>query len=177
MLNRTLSILLLLCLIAPFLGSVLWVKHQKHLVKKSVKKEIIAGIDREDLVELTFSANQLKTDLKWKHSKEFEYLGKMYDIVEKSTANDSTTFWCWLDKEETELNNQLDRLLAIAWSKNDQQHNQQNHFSEFVKSLCFSSPFSFAFNTIPSELNDNIVDYQFSYNSLFLSTESPPPQI
>tara|TARA_R110001592_G_scaffold307299_2_gene580929 strand:+ start:464192 stop:464725 length:534 start_codon:yes stop_codon:yes gene_type:complete len=177
MLNRLLSILLLLCLIAPFLGSVLWVKHQKHLVKKSVKKEIIAGIDREDLVELTFSANQLKTDLNWKHSKEFEYLGKMYDIVEQSASGDSTTYWCWLDKEETELNNQLDRLLAIAWNKNDQQHNQQNHLTAFVKSLCLSSPFSFTCNALPSELNENIADHQFSYTSLFLSIESPPPQI
>jgi hypothetical protein len=174
--KRFLSILLLLCLIAPFLGSVLWVKHQKHLVKKSVKKEIIAGIDREDLVQLTFSATQLKTDLNWKHSKEFEYLGKMYDIVEQSASGDSTTYWCWLDKEETELNNQLDRLLAIAWNKNDQQHNQQNHLSAFVKSLCLSSPFSFEIEPSFSSLELIEPDYPSAYCSIHQGVKSPPPE-
>lgn len=175
--KRLLSILLLLCLTAPFLGSVLWVKHQKHLVKKKVKKEIISGLDKSELIQLSFSAVQIESELKWKHAKEFEFRNKMYDIVEQAISGDSTTFWCWLDKEETTLNNRLDKLLALVWKKNEQQQSQDQHLSAFVKSLCFPPPFSFKIELGVSFFALIEPSYLSAHNSIHQGVESPPPKV
>ena len=50
---------------------------------------MIAGIDKKELVFFEFSHTENQQKLKWKHSKEFEFNGEMYDVVKKITSTDS----------------------------------------------------------------------------------------
>ncbi len=45
-----------------------------------VKTRILAGVGKNQMVRLSFTALATKTQLRWEHSKEFEYKGEMYDI-------------------------------------------------------------------------------------------------
>ena len=103
-------------------------------MRRQIKHEIIAGIDKSELIFLSFTKKEAE-QLKWKHSKEFEYKNSMYDIVEADTTNNIVSYWCWWDYEETKLNKQLNKILAIFLTNNNQQNETKNRFANFYKKL------------------------------------------
>jgi hypothetical protein len=134
---------------------------------------MIAGLDRHELLCLAFSEEEMASELKWKHSREFEYKGEMYDIVYIEASADSTVFHCWWDHEETVLNQQLKSLLAIAFNEDPLKKDRQDRLSLFMKHLfCHSN-----------EQELEAVSLNFIYpkrasmpvTSPFLKLESPPP--
>lgn len=96
---------------------------------------MIAGIDKKELAILKFTVDEAQTKLCWEHSKEFEYDGEMYDVVETQVTRDSVLYWCWRDHEETRLNKQLDDLVAQALGNNRQHKENQEKLIDFCKSL------------------------------------------
>ncbi|MBK9591208.1 MAG: hypothetical protein IPO32_06800 [Crocinitomicaceae bacterium] len=94
MFRQLFSILLVSSLIGPYLGISLYLKHEKRMLKREIKHRIIEGIDRSELVELSFTPEE-EQQLRWEHSKEFEYKGEMYDVVESKSENGKITYWCW----------------------------------------------------------------------------------
>jgi hypothetical protein len=133
--KKILPIILLLSLSAPFAGTFLWLKYQKMITKKEVKRSMIAGIDREKLVRLEFTTEEANSKLEWEHSHEFEFEGRMYDVVETLSEGEKITYWCWLDHEETALNKQLRSLVARIMGNNQQQRENENMFVDFFKHL------------------------------------------
>lgn len=104
-------------------------------MRREVKHQLIAGVDKSELELLQFTTSEADTVLRWKHSKEFEYNGSMYDIVEFQKEGDTLKYWCWWDYEETVLNKQLSGLLAKAFGKDPQRKERQNTLDQFFKSL------------------------------------------
>lgn len=176
MLKKYAAICLVVCLSAPFIGSFIWLKHQKHQVKKSIKKEIIAGIEDAELETLRFSLEQTKTELEWEHSKEFEYQGNMYDIVKQEIVGDSIFYLCWLDVEETKLNKKLSALLAIAWGNNQSKDKQQSYLSTFLKSLSFHQQTEFYLIKNHSDTKQSFCFISKHYSDVFKSPTAPPPR-
>lgn len=175
--QNTYRILLLICLVAPFVTSYYWLTHKKKLVKKEIKKQMIAGMDKSELILLKFTQTEITTKLDWKHSKEFEYNGQMFDIVEQETVGDSTSYLCWLDRSETKLNKQLRELVAIALGNNPQNQNQQKQFTLFIKSLYCNQPSIFKLDNL---INESSLIYSTQIFSLLYEIESiptPPPEI
>lgn len=104
---------LALCLVVdPTAGSFIGMNIQKAIVRRTVDRHILAGIEGSDLVVLQFSRSESQTLLRWEHPREFEYDGQMYDIVETWTVGDTIYYRCWWDREETALNSRM-RLLAL----------------------------------------------------------------
>jgi len=173
-LKNLITILLLTCLTLPFIGSVSWLNYQKKKVKRQVKHQIIAGIDKEDLVLLTFSLDNAENKLKWKHSKEFEYNGSMYDIVEADTSGNNINYWCWWDYEETKLNKQLTKLLAQYLSNNTENKAAKNQLNKFFDTLFYlkNNPWKTAIIIHQKNLFNL---YLNNYESLNISPSSPPP--
>lgn len=116
------------------LGMYGWLQQRRKEVRKEVKHQIIAGLDRSELVLLTFTLEQ-HSKLKWMHSKEFEFEGEMYDVVETEVVDCVTHYWCWSDDEETVLNKQLFELTNIALGLDPVQQQQQSKFKHFTKTL------------------------------------------
>lgn len=160
---------MILCLMLPATGTIIYLHFQKKQVKKSVKKQIIAGIDKNALVLLKFSSEDIKALLRWEHSREFEYNGQMYDVIETVYRNDSVYYWCWWDYEETLLNKKLNKLTCIAFGKDPGQKEKQHQLISFYKSLFFSdSGFELKIFSTAGILN-------FNFSNRILKVCFPPP--
>ncbi|MEX0813923.1 MAG: hypothetical protein WD048_17015 [Chitinophagales bacterium] len=173
--KKLLSISLLICLIAPVGGTYLWLQYQKKMVKKSVKWKMIDGIDKSELVYFKFSKADSANVLNWKHSREFEYNGQMYDIVERENRGDSLFYWCWWDHEETKLNKALTQLIQKEYDDNPQRNEKRERLMDIYKQFRVNS-FEFAFNNLFSEILSSEGIYSFSIKTFYSQPISPPPQ-
>lgn len=135
-LKTFLAILLLCTFLLPFVGRYASIEYQARVVKKQVKRKMIAGINCTELVPLTISKQDAANKLNWHHSKEFEYLGQMYDIVyTDSLGNDSLQYWLYWDNEETKLNRQLASLVANVLGHDPVQQDRNAQFNNFAKDI------------------------------------------
>ena len=112
-------------------------KNQQKQVRREVKQKLIAGINKDELILLTFRESDLNTKLTWKHSREFQFQGEFYDIVEKQIQGDSISYWCWWDNEETQLSRKLDHLMAMHWNQNQNHKQDKEQIQQFYKNLYF----------------------------------------
>jgi hypothetical protein len=136
---------------------------------------IIKGIDKEELVLLKFSEEEALKELKWKHSKEFEYKGEMYDIVETKKFNDITYYWCWWDHKETQLNQQLKELVTSIFNQNPQKNQKESQLISFYNLLFCKNNNTLGF--LPQLVKSSqFFYYSESYFSVTLESLSPPPK-
>jgi len=134
---RFLGIVLFCCLVIPLAATMLVLKIQRIQIRREVKMHLITSIHKDELVRLSFTSEQERAALRWEHAHEFEFEGKMYDLVSKQTNGDTTHYWCWPDKKETKLNRQIDQLIAAALSQNQHQSENETRLLKFFKSLFF----------------------------------------
>ena len=167
---------LLLCLTAPFLGTYAWLQIEKRKVKKEIKWRIIDGMDKSELALLKFTKEKSESKLRWEHSREFEYDGQMYDVVESRSTGDTTYYYCWWDNEETILNLQLSELVAKAMGKNPLNKEKQERLSNFLKNLyCQVKPDNNSFQDTANGFF--ALQIQLDYSSICFSPPTPPPEI
>lgn len=152
-------------------------KNQQKQIKREVKWKLIEAVDRSELVLIKFSEEDKRTQLNWKHSKEFEYKGEMYDIAETEVHGDTTFYWCWWDHEETALNKQLNRLFSFALGNSPTHKQSQEKLIQIFKSLYFFRN-DICVDLICSELSNCLIDtYRMNYLNHFISLNSPPPKL
>jgi hypothetical protein len=169
------QITLIIVLLAPVLVTYSVLQYHKHQVKRSVKRQIIQGIDRVQLVALKFHKDEITTQLSWKHSKEFEFRGEMYDIVDTEFRGDSIVYYCWWDHEETQLNKKLDKLAAQVWNSEPLQQKHNHHLSNFLKSLYFDHSVSSECVCGVEQKGEIGFESHFFFHLAF-APPSPPPQ-
>ncbi len=133
--KKLLPLLLVIVMVAPFGGVYFGFRFEKSRISKLVKRQMIKGIDKENLVLLTFHYTEVETRLRWEHSGEFEFEGEMYDVVERSSRNDSVSFWCWCDKAETSLNKKHAILLRQVLGNDPQKPVKQSQLLDYLKTL------------------------------------------
>lgn len=170
------SISLLICLIVPFAGTVSWLHFHKRSIRKQIKHEIIAGIEKEELVQLTFTIEETRAQLKWKHSKEFEYNLQMYDIVEADTTKNIITYWCWWDHQETKLNKQLNKLLAQFLGNDMKNKETKNRFASFYQTLFHNKSICWEAMVFEKDNTQNS-SYLFNNSSFHIEPFTPPPNL
>jgi len=173
--RRIMSFLFLFILLAPVFVSYFWLQYQKSMVKHEVKWRIIDGIDKDKLVVLKFSKSEFQKNLHWKHTKEFEYNFKMYDIVESMIIKDSVYYYCWYDNEETKLNHQLTELVSKAYNSNPLKNESQKKIYSFFKNLYFSNAFDWKMMPQKTEKRTKSI-FLVSFTSINFPPPTPPPQ-
>jgi hypothetical protein len=174
MFRQLFSILLISSLIGPYLGISLYLKHEKRMLKREIKHRIIEGIDRSELVELSFTPEE-EQQLRWEHSKEFEYKGEMYDVVESKSENGKITYWCWWDNEETSLNRRLNNLLTRALHDTEPSGATKN--AQFWLNLIFLVPeISPTKNLDFHQLQEKTRYTERYFSDIIISGDSPPPK-
>lgn len=161
---------------APAAVTFIWLQHRKAVVRKEVKWKMIAGIDKSELVYFQFSQKESQAKLKWKHSKEFEFNGEMYDVVKKITSSNSIQYWCWWDHEETKLSKQLSKLLVGAFQSDVPSKDKKQQIVSFYKSLFCTEVFSWnpIFNPVCNSTNVCFID---NYKFIDTSINAPPPKL
>ncbi len=168
-LQNFVSFILVLGLIVPMITSLSYIQYQKQQVRRAIKKSIIAGLDKKDLVCFNFSLQE-KQKLRFEHAKEFEYQGEMYDIVFEEVHKDITTYWCWHDHQETELNQKLNQLINLSL-----EHSQENDIFKIFKKLFYSEPKVFL-TSVKHEFQSILWKTVF-YSIQFDSISFIPPEI
>lgn len=168
--RKYIGILLFLSFLAPAVTTYVYLRYQKKKVKSEVKAEIFAGIPRDKLVLLKFTKPQEKIELDWEHSKEFEYRGEMYDVVESEIKGDTTYYLCFEDKKETKVKNHIRQLVADIVNSNPQNQENGRRILNFFKSLYHSDV---------TEINIPIFrktadDFYYKMNLIISDKESPP---
>lgn len=173
--KNLIGIFLLICLVVPIAGSFTWLHFHKKNLRKEVKQELIAGMDKSELTVLKFYKEEVNTLVKWEHAKEFEYQGQMYDVIETQINGNIITYWCWWDHKETHLNKQLNELLTQIMGNNQQKKEKQQKLLHFYQSLFVQKPLTFHFKNYTSEspLYCLFLCHKSSYT---FSPLSPPPR-
>lgn len=166
----------MLCFAAPVVTHYFFLNYQKEQVQEDVKWKIIAGIDKEELVLLKFSKSDIKNQLIWTDSTEFVFEGNYYDIVEINSKEDSISFLCWQDNEETAYAQQMNELFLQAIGQNPANQENQKNLQSFYKSLYFIENTHFE-STIFQD-SKILPHYEFkNFQSFSESPPFPPPKI
>lgn len=131
--QRLVGIFLLICFTVPVASSYLWLRYERKLVRREVKAALLKGLDKKDLVLLTFSSAEDKALLTWEHSGEFSFHNQKYDIVSRKKLGDKMQYWCWKDTKESAIDHQITELTRQAWGNNPQKDKQHKTTSETVK--------------------------------------------
>jgi hypothetical protein len=173
--KRVIAIALFLSLLLPFYGTYTWLKVQKKQVKRTVKWKMIEGINPQELETLVLSKEAARQELRWIHSREFEYRGEMYDIVETIESKDSIRYICWWDHEETRLNRHLSGLVEKLFQKNPTTRAHQQHVVMFYRMLFFNDIEMPNFRQYPLTINP-IVSEILQPTSNRLAPPTPPPK-
>lgn len=161
-------------MVIPVASTFVWLQVQKANVRKQVKWQMIHDMDQSRLTSFTFETSQLE-NLDWKHSKEFEYRGNMYDVVTRKSQGDSTILTCWPDGQETALNHELDKLFQFVIGTDKQSKESKTKTIQFYKSLFCED--------LPSNLNPQLDSKrlcnkpQVRIQNPYPSLVSPPPRI
>ena len=173
--TRILSISLLFVLLAPALIIGSWLNYQKSVVRHNVKWKMAEGMDKNKLTLLKFTKEESVTNLRWKHAKEFEYKGEMYDVVVKEVVEDTIHYWCWWDHEETKLNKQLAQLVNEALTTNPQKKEKEERLISFYKSMFWADIFSCDLTAlIPESQSESF--HLISFSAISFSPSTPPPK-
>tara|TARA_B110000908_G_C10216423_1_gene433041 strand:+ start:295 stop:837 length:543 start_codon:yes stop_codon:yes gene_type:complete len=170
-------IVLLMALVNPMYYAYVGYHIELKKIKKEVKNQLIANTPKEYLVSFRFEieSNTFKS-LEWKHSREFQYQGKMFDIVEADTINNYAHYICFPDKQETALNQEFNDLLNERYAHDKPTNNKQKLLSNFVKSLFVQNEEIDSFFAL-----QNRVEYNKYFKGVspsdFIKARNPPPQI
>ncbi len=146
------------------------------MVKHEVKWKMIDGMDKEELVLLKFTKEEIKTKLRWKHSREFEYKQQMYDIVEFEEKENYIYYWCWGDTKETKLNKQLAQLIAQTVHRSPEKKEKQKQLKSIYKSLYYSEGIGEKLKITYTE-KDTYSGYNIALTSLVYPPPVPPPKL
>ena len=175
--KKYIGIFLLLCLLLPSAGTYVWLTFHKKNLKKEVKRKLIAGINKEELVLLQFSKAEVEKKLKWEHAKEFEYKGQMYDVVETRITKDSISYWCWWDYKETKLNQELNEIFLGVLEADTEREEKQKRLSKFYRSLFFQNKSFWHFYTSQIDKHTEAISYStIFYNSISFPPPDTPPR-
>ncbi len=173
--SKTFGLVLLFFLLAPFTTAFILLKKQQKQIRREVKWKMIAGLDKSELVHFEFSKVEVEQKLNWKHSKEFEYRGEFYDVVEMTETEDSAEYWCWWDHEETQLNQKLNRLFANKLAHHTNHRQKQGCIYFVFKTLFFEENEIKQEDVCMSCTLKNKVFYSKVFDSLDLTPDAPPP--
>jgi hypothetical protein len=145
-------------------------------IKREVKLEILAGLDRKHLVTLKFSRKDSQEKLDWEHEAEFEYRGVMYDVVESEVCGDSIAYVCYPDRKETALNNQIRKLVAFYVANQPQNRENNQRVMNFFKTLFLHEPFQWNLSA-PSLSQGAFPVLHCTFQTRCVEIPVPPPRI
>lgn len=173
--NRSLLAITLACLLfAPALVSISSLHYRIFQVRKEVKSQMIRELSDDHFVVLTFNLSDLE-ELEWEDDTEFEFHGKMYDVIDADTSENNITYKCWPDSEETALNQLLKVSIndVLAGNSSHQDHKKQFNTQQETKYLSnqnYSINIGFRIQqTTPFPVLTT------RFQSLEISPETPPP--
>ncbi len=144
-------------------------------VRHEMKQRIKHGIPEEQRVEITIT-QEIENDVKvFKriHSREFRYMGEMYDVLSSETKGDTTVYTCIHDVKESGLFNDLDRLVNQQVNHNPNEKENKEFAASFFNQHYL--PFDNARETLPTVIVSSIPNSEYIALQGFSSALFRPP--
>ena len=135
---------------------------------------MLDGIDKDKLVLLSFLSNEVNQQVEWEHSEEFKYKNEMYDIVYTQIEGDSIHYWCWWDREETQLNQSLAKIVASLLGSDHTRKNSHFRLFDFYRTLFYSYPATQEVKMVECTIKN--YGYRFKPTVICLTLLYPPPE-
>lgn len=136
-LKSLIATVLFLVLISPPVLVNLCFLAKKNAIRKTIRENLIHNLTDSDLVVLTFTKANAQKELHWEHQDEFEYRGKMYDVVRYKEEGNLIHYWCWPDEPESNLNQKLISVTAKLLNQAPEPKHQGEKLVVFFKALFF----------------------------------------
>lgn len=178
MLKKLLSILLLFIFSLNITGIFLAFKIEQAYIRKTIKKQIKAGVSKEKLHYFKFSTEEYE-NLHWKRPEiEFKIGKNMYDVVRSEKTDDSVFLFCVNDVEETllfaKLDERLKEKLNTAANTKDSPLRKMNNI---LKLVYITNENNLNFDVIFSQKSSRNLEIETMYSDPFIENFSPPPDI
>lgn len=174
--RRAIFIILLFVFTYSFLGAGfvynVWLLSIKQQVKSSLKAEFQ---EESTIIKVPASWEEdPPKQFQWHEEHEFRYRGQMYDVIRKERHGDQVWFYCYWDKAETELLDNLSHYVDNYLQHKPDQQKNETLLSSFLDKV-FLSTHQRNFLLI-SRQTHVIPAKNKCAQSLFLEVESPPPR-
>jgi hypothetical protein len=171
------SIFLLAIFAVPFFWGPSWLSMEKRQIQKHVRNNILPSVDESELVIFEVSASDTSSQFKWKHAKEFEFNGKMYDIVDRKQTDDDITYLVWQDDEETAINSKIKLVTNSIFDNSPVNQNNRLAFQLLIQSLYAEETFDCICAPMLSINNSFYSSYKACTHRDFSGAVFQPPQV
>jgi len=143
--------------------------------KKAATLKVKKAIPPEDQMLWKFSMADSRSKLEWEHSREFEYKGEMYDVIRSEKRGDTMWYWCYWDRKETKLKNQLNIVVFNLMGPGAENRNSSQLISDFFKTLFHPVTDRQTNLALEDQYHRCIPPYSFSLNQYRTAPPAPPP--
>jgi hypothetical protein len=159
-----------------FVGFFTFVEIEHFLIRKQIKKAIKLSVPENQLIDFHFTVKE-SNKLKWLKPHEFEFNGRLYDVVHKTKSRGIWYFHCIDDIQETKLFKKLNSAVAVNLVSSSEQHPVHGWLKLMNEPMEPLQAFQFTFDVF----DKNNSQVQKSYLNLYLtraySVSTPPPQV
>ena len=101
--RKTLAVIVTLVFLFNLGGYYFWFGFRQYCIRKEIKQQIRNGLGEDELTVIIFEGKN-GAGLDWiRPGKEFNFKGKMYDVVKSKVNNGKTFYFCINDKKEKKL--------------------------------------------------------------------------
>jgi hypothetical protein len=160
----------------PALGTWGLFSLQQQRVRKEIKQKIKAGVPLSQQTLLGFSKIELESGtLSWINDHEFRYQGVAFDVLKKTSQQDSIYFSCIRDEDETRLFKTLDDQVNKILNQDKNTRNQKENTFRFYRNLFFAD-FNPNAQFLLGQSQDRGNHFVEDLNSGLISPENPPPE-
>lgn len=146
-------------------------------LKKEIKSLLKKGVPKEELVQFTFTAEEIN-QLTWLKKNEFQFQDNLYDVVYSTKhKNGRTTFECISDSQEKVLFARLGQTISNNLGDDDHQTPVSNWFKLIkLPYLSVSTAISLVVYIDKSKLEYCSI-YTNHFQSISFLIDSPPPEV
>jgi hypothetical protein len=140
--------------------------------RERTQEQLDEELEKEELLELSFSPNELRTQLEWKEAKEFRYRGSMYDVVAAEREEDRILLTVYKDEEESRMLEQHRALREGSTQSSEQDKEGSSGGPQPFKYLKDPGPTPFILHRY--RVLENFIP-ESKPEEAFLSVPLPPP--
>lgn len=166
--KRSIICVILALVMSLLVGYYLTLQLEREAIRSAVKTKIFEGLDRSELVFIP-RASENDVSFEWKENAEFSLNGHFYDIVERISIEGAEGYWCWLDNDESDVEDKINSLCALNVKNNPATPVREFSFQNLIDSLYFE--------TIDAYLSQNNSTKNVSVCALIyplLDSDTPP---
>ena len=127
---------------------------------------------------LIFDQTDLKRNTQWRNAQEFVYKGFLYDLIKRERHGQKTYLYCWKDKKETGIEQDIATFLSKLFGFDDVDEDNEGEDESEIQfpELFIDRPSQLTANPY-RENNVTLDQYTDLSSEIHFNPPSPPPEL